>query len=535
MSLAAAGLWIAFLWLVIHAVKYSYKGPKFLLPFSQTRSPTTEVTVKHLNIRLKTDAFNPFHDQLSAWLSPDKSPILRQLLLRLYDLGSFVGVIGMLLGFYLLFLTVASLSSELLHTGRDGHHTTSTVTKRGLGHVASPIAPGSDALRIIPIIPGLTVPLSHLPLILLALTISQIVHEAGHAITAALHHIPILSCGVAVTLLLPSAFVTLPAARLEKLLPRDRLQIVSSGCFHNLVLLCLLFFAAWSKAGSLPTWTFFQDISALGKIVVNVDYDSPLVTHLPVGTLITEIDDSPMASVSSDDPWDHYLLSPSSGSLQGWCTDKSLLTKASAPVCTSIGSSSCFVSKVDETEQYALDPIQIFTGNLERCSSPAECSSSSSCVVPRPDEQLVRISVLRNHGATSIEDTVVWKGPKEEIWEQVQVGNLRSRSFLVSYKLLKLASAFFEYMKIANLSLYLVNMLPITALDGYQSLVALLQLFCGRVSDGLESIDIEALNNSSRSSREGNVQRACRTFLSFLALLLVALCAFLGTISWAKK
>ena len=90
-------------------------------------------------------------------------------------------------------------------------------------------------------------------------------------------------------------------------------------------------------------------------------------------------------------------------------------------------------------------------------------------------------------------------------------------------------------MKIANLSLYLVNMLPITALDGYQSLVALLQLFYGRVSDGLESIDIEARNNSTRSVREGNVQRACKTFLSFLALLLVALCALLGTISWAKK
>ena len=90
-------------------------------------------------------------------------------------------------------------------------------------------------------------------------------------------------------------------------------------------------------------------------------------------------------------------------------------------------------------------------------------------------------------------------------------------------------------MKIANISLYLVNMLPITALDGYQSLVALLQLFCVRVSNSLETIDLEALNNSTRLSREGNVQRVCRTFLSFLALLLVALCGLLGTISWARK
>lgn len=83
-----------------------------------------------------------------------------------------------------------------------------------------------------------------------------------------------LSCGVAVTFLLPSAFVTLPAARLEKLPPRDRLQIVSGGCFHNFVLSCLLFSAAWSGAASLPTWFLFQDISTLGRLVVGVDYVS---------------------------------------------------------------------------------------------------------------------------------------------------------------------------------------------------------------------------------------------------------------------
>ena len=54
-----------------------------------------------------------------------------------------------------------------------------------------------------------------------------------------------------------------------------------------------------------------------------------MATYLPVGTLVTKIDDFPMASVSSDDPWDHYLLSPSSGLMQGWCTNDSLLDKAS--------------------------------------------------------------------------------------------------------------------------------------------------------------------------------------------------------------
>ncbi|KAH0828616.1 hypothetical protein J3R83DRAFT_2946 [Lanmaoa asiatica] len=145
MSLAAAGLWITFLWLVIYAVKYSSRRPK----------PTTEVTVKYLNIRLRTEVFNVLHDELSTWLSPNKSRILRNILLRLYDVGSFVGVIGMLLGFCLLFLTAASLFSGILRTGRDGHHGASTVTKRELDHAGDttpPIASTSDTLRINPIV-----------------------------------------------------------------------------------------------------------------------------------------------------------------------------------------------------------------------------------------------------------------------------------------------------------------------------------------------------------------------------------------------
>lgn len=35
-------------------------------------------------------------------------------------------------------------------------------------------------------IPGVTVPISHLPLLVLALIVNQFIHEFGHALTAAL-------------------------------------------------------------------------------------------------------------------------------------------------------------------------------------------------------------------------------------------------------------------------------------------------------------------------------------------------------------
>lgn len=95
-----------------------------------------------------------------------------------------------------------------------------------------------------------------------------------------------ISCGIAVTFLLPSAFVTLPAPRLEKLPPRDRLQIVSAGCFHNFVFLCWLFSISWSGAGSLPTRIFFQDSSSRGRLITSVVHVS-VSAFLQVNALIS--------------------------------------------------------------------------------------------------------------------------------------------------------------------------------------------------------------------------------------------------------
>lgn len=147
MSLAAASLWVAFFWLAVYAVKYSSRRPTSILPVSQHRRPTIEVTVKQLSLRLKTEAFNVFHDQLSASLSPSNPTFLRQILLKLYDLGSLLGVVGMLLGFCLLFLTLASLSSEILRAGG-----VNKLTKRGLDYVTGGTAPVSDLPRINPIV-----------------------------------------------------------------------------------------------------------------------------------------------------------------------------------------------------------------------------------------------------------------------------------------------------------------------------------------------------------------------------------------------
>jgi S2P endopeptidase len=73
--------------------------------------------------------------------------------------------------------------------------------------------------------------------------------------------------------------VTLPSARVEELLPLDRLRVITSGCFHNLALWLTLLGAASSGIGPWILSVGYQDVSARGLIVASVEVFS-VITRL---------------------------------------------------------------------------------------------------------------------------------------------------------------------------------------------------------------------------------------------------------------
>ncbi|KAI6044525.1 hypothetical protein EDC04DRAFT_314361 [Pisolithus marmoratus] len=149
----------------------------------------------------------------------------------------------------------------------------SRLVRRGLESDVGELTPmpaGNGGFSVRAIIPGVTVPLSHFPIILLALCICQIVHEAGHAIAAATRRVPILFSGFALTVVFPSVFVAFPVVRLGRLRAVDRLRVVTAGCFHNLAFWCLLYLTAWTKINAFLSEFLFEDVSHLGKVVIGV-------------------------------------------------------------------------------------------------------------------------------------------------------------------------------------------------------------------------------------------------------------------------
>lgn len=519
-------LWLSLLWLAVYGVKHWLKRTKPLLPFSQGRRPIVEVEVKHLHLRVKTHALNGLHDGLCKDLSSEQCRLLKRILLHLYDFGCVMTAIGMTTALVLLWWTTADLFMSVARTLSSS--ASSTLARRGLEHDSSGVS-NNDRLSVTPIIPGMTVPLSHLPIILLALCICQIVHEGGHAIAAALRRVPILFSGISITVILPSAFVVFPTARLEGLPSIDYLRILAAGCFHNLVFWCLLYLVTWSKIGTVFSGLIFEDISGLGRVVVEVDSNSPLRDHIPSGALITRLDDTFLNNIGNElmgHTWDDFLLAPVAPVVsQGWCLNNSVLQNVSTSVqCPFTNGHFCFTSVERSSDSYSLDPVPILTGNSTRCNASVACTPSSSCIALQRGQQLVRITLLNLSDGT--EEVVLWSGPREEIWEQVQISTLKSCIPLISSKHLFYALDFLEYLKLINLSLYLVNMLPVPALDGFHFLAALLDFIFYQTRG--TNIDLEAPGDNIRHRTP--LQRIIKATLSMSTMVSIALCVLLGAI-----
>lgn len=211
MTLALTILWVPCFWLVVHSFKYLSKRSKPILPLSRSRR-RVDVIVKNLHLRVKTQAFNRRHNAISNILASNDRLTTKRTLLLLYDLGSVIAMIGMVIALALLGVMAVNLLVSVAKIKNKS--TLGALVKRGLendsgdGSPASTIIP-RNTLSVQPIvsqirplelvsilwdpsnpvasqIPGVTVPLGHFPIIFLALCLCQIAHESGHAIAAAL-------------------------------------------------------------------------------------------------------------------------------------------------------------------------------------------------------------------------------------------------------------------------------------------------------------------------------------------------------------
>ncbi|KNZ55451.1 hypothetical protein VP01_2673g3 [Puccinia sorghi] len=375
-------------------------------------------------------------------------------------------------------------------------------------------------------IPGLTIPLSTFPVFLLALVLSQIIHEAGHAIAATLNSVSIQSVGFYLLFpLIPVCYVK-TLAQSDKNHPKGHdklthlrsLRVATAGVWHNLFL-AVVSWLAWNGGYNLFDSTvgraFWRDINNDGAMVAHVAQNSTLRILLNSRDVVVQIDDISLQgggslyspnenSYVSTKRWDSYLSeeshsSRSSKPLKGWCySNPDFQThtwfnfdhyqKLALPFdCCQLSNSTaaqgvrftmCFGNgepKQDHCLEYQ-HTAQL--ASHERCITDAECLEEDTCIKPVPGQEFVFIQVLPFK--TGASTTLLYAGSKESLRNErvmndftclltnfaVTVTSLMPRYDFINADLILIIHEMFRYLVSLSLGLAFVNLLPIANFDG---------------------------------------------------------------------
>ncbi|KAK0463696.1 uncharacterized protein EV420DRAFT_1638620 [Desarmillaria tabescens] len=409
-------------WTAIHAIVRSLNSEKGSLLPTELRSSRpsrklrggTHVTARYFHLKIESSAWNRYHDSLIGKLVSRRFQRSSRALGYFYDAGVAFGVLGMLCAIGLLLWTCANLFTETFL--RDSVVEVHRVVKRDKQEASRIDVRGSGSF-VQAIIPGVTVPFSHITPILLAIFLTQVIHEVGHAVSGALESVPIDSVGTALTLIIPSAFVSFPGSYLETLKPASRARIIAAGPWHNAVFWIILVFLGWLRLSYYSLTLFaYEDVSGLGRVVLDVESGTVLDEYLPKGSIITQLDD--MRVNGTDDVWSTYLAASQPATSDGWCVDKDTFFESPRSCClerVAVSLLSCFTTDSDTS---CLDAVPLLTKPKEsvRCGSISSCEGNMICVRPTESAQLLRISV-RLPGQED-DEIILWRGPKKEVLQQ---------------------------------------------------------------------------------------------------------------------
>ncbi|EJT96560.1 hypothetical protein DACRYDRAFT_120048 [Dacryopinax primogenitus] len=529
MAVVIPALLLALFWVVVHLI-HRLTVQRFLTPLLPRTRPLTRSSgpgscfdpdytsfhLSYVNLKLETTAFNAAHERLSGylvnhgWLSFGKA---------LYGVGAVIGIVGMFASLCIVAWTGLLVISE---TFLDTSVTPGLppiarkIASRAISALPASLAPDSQAsLALRPLIPGVTIPISHLPLMLIALFICQSFHEFGHAISAALEDTPLHSVGLALHVIVPTAFVSLKEK--PSTTPSANLRLASAGALHNIFLWIAFYALAHSGLGRLATPIGWTDVSSLGKVVLGFNEATSLDGYMPRGSLVVQLDDTPLGqsarNAGQGDPWETFLLSKAPQELRrGWCLDSSEFVGSPTACCSepSTAELTCFVpmsAPPSEYQGHCLSPLSLFNRNntTPRRCDPAGCPGQDLCIVPSAESQLLRIAFVDMERGK--ERVVVWKGPRLEVYRQVRVGTYLPRTPLIPFWLPDLVNLFISYNLTVTIALYLFNLLPLPLLDGGQVLSSLLDLLFG--ADPSLGADIN-FNHApwQRRNRRERIERA---------------------------
>lgn len=202
MSVSNVALAILFFWSLLHVFNrlLRHRNRLIVLPWNLSHGKLRSrinVSLRHVHLHIQTTICNSLHDRFTALLASKKYKKYKTVLSWFYEFGCLASIVGMVGACAMLSWSCWTLAWNMIKVANQKTSTLHSHTKRSTIHSTSrpqgwstiqPIVSFLQVKAPLPMnqIPGVTVPFSDLPIIICAVFTSQLVHELGHAIAAAM-------------------------------------------------------------------------------------------------------------------------------------------------------------------------------------------------------------------------------------------------------------------------------------------------------------------------------------------------------------
>ncbi|RIA99388.1 hypothetical protein C1645_747571 [Glomus cerebriforme] len=459
---------------------------------STSHTPQT-LTLSYFCLRYQTTKFNSFFESLA-----NRAPKFWGIW---FDVGVLVGLSAMIVGVIVMIVAGWKLFMGMIGSFEFNHQInevneinipTKFVKRSEVNHQVE--SNNDDHQVFIPVIPGVTLPTSHLIYYLIALFICGIIHEAGHAIAAYCESVPIHYTGLFLYFFYPGAFVNFSEENFSKCLLKGKLRILCAGVWHNVVVFLFGLFILNSGLVTLSmSLTGYRSVEGTGVSVISVE-NTDLVGVLYPSTLITKLDDYELDGASLE-KWNNFLLQNDKlkKNNYGFCaSDKDIIPSLDCCDITSVhpyGNSknkeiSCFRRSDQISSHYKelcclhARPILVNI-NEQRCRKDSDCDNASPmCVLPyTPAGFPVPVRIYFKYPpwiAGNKEQVLLWVGDLQDLWEIIQVSILQPRWSWVPLWIPFTIEIILKYTVSFSLALCILNILPAFHLDGFHALSAIL-------------------------------------------------------------
>lgn len=332
---------------------------------------------------------------------------------------------------------------------------------------------GEPVLEVV--IPGLNMPSEDAVHYLVALVISSVVHELGHAMAAVLEDVQLKAIGFYVVTIIPMAYVELNTEQLVSLNYWRKFRIFCAGIWHNIT--CAV--VAYLLLVSCPSLFKLGYKSGVGVEVHYLHPSSPIQGDrgLNMNDIITDIND---CTLKYKQDWSTCLTQVTINKF-GLCVSADFVAKNDESVKVSYKDDIVNCCLLDHTQNICFEYIEPPHGMVSlsqySCLSPREMlkSSSEKCYAREsyvcPEGLHCLRPILTNTTNLMIlerreKDKVLYLGLPSDIYGTVRVSHYIPRYNSFPSNIPENFEKLLKYVIMFSLGLAFINVLPCYCFDG---------------------------------------------------------------------